>query len=114
ADLWDGALLSPISLTEFGNAVSNAFVWTGSSPTGTAQVPLGGAGATLGNTSFNNSFWVTYATTGTENASFFYGISGELTAHVAPEPGSLLGLATATFGLLRARRVRRPRSSKLA
>jgi len=107
SDFWDGTLLSPISLTEFGNATSNLFVWTGSSPSGQAQVPLGGLGATLGNTSFANSFWVTYATTGTENASYFYGISGELTAHVVPEPSALLGLAMAVTGLLGLRSPRR-------
>lgn len=105
ADFWDGSLASPLNQTEFGNSTSNLFVWTGSSSSGTASVALGGLGATLGNTSFNNSFWTTYATTGTENASYFYGISGELTAHVTPEPGSLLCLTGAT-ALLAARRRR--------
>lgn len=112
ADLWDGTLISPLALDEFGNLLVSAFVWTGTSPSGVAEVYLGQASGRLGNTDFNNSFWVTYATTGSENASYFYGISAELTARVVPEPGTVVCLGLGALGLLGLSRTQRPCARK--
>lgn len=113
-DLWDGAIASPISVTQNFETVTDGFgVWTGTGADGYAYVDGLNIQRPLGSTTgdarhgyadhdepnvITAKSWVSAVTQNTNVDRHFYAMSGELTA--VPEPGSLaLGFALALAGV---------------
>ena len=96
--LWSGSLTNAPDETLNG-AKPTYFVWTGTSPSGTAQAELGGANVEYGYDTQSNSDWVVYiGTVPSSDSEPIYGISAVLTvAGTVPEPstGVLAGMGSA-------------------
>lgn len=89
ADLWDGALVTPIRETENGVIENNVGIaWTGSwfDGTGFAAGLLGSSDAVVGLTPFFSANWVASQVRPSSETYFVYGISGLLTAPALEMP----------------------------
>ncbi len=105
ADFWDGSLLTPLNIDQFGQASGATIAWTGSFFDGTVSVPpgyaLGGALglARSGNPQKSNVEWVFDGLGYAQTQQFpMYALSNPLT--VVPEPAShfiCLGWVLAAF-----------------
>jgi hypothetical protein len=106
ADLWDGSISNPISISETGSAPTfGVTVWSGTQANGTRQsteylgVSPAGSKATYGDNSSTSSTWIAVTSNDHFNTDFYllYAISGTLTVPTSvPEPASLcvwIGLA---------------------
>ena len=106
ADLWNGSLAAPISLTEFGVDGGETRVWTGMLASGTApfQAGLGAGRPRYGNRTSTSATWAADSGTVWADSTLMrvYGISEALT--FVPEPGSLVLFAIGGLVLIRRRR----------
>jgi len=117
-DMWDGELLNPLHVDQFGTVPHSDLVWTGSLPSGQADTSSGPRSFFLGDTieaavhgyhtSTNN--WMAYDIVSLDSNLHLYSLSAELevpSTDVIPEPSSLLawaGLATAGVWVSRRRK----------
>lgn len=115
-DLFDGAILNPISIEETGSSYALA-VWTGTQTTGVAGAwPLGnGVGAPyIGTASSSASQWIFIGRSSSDSLEPLYAISSDITvrgAGAVPEPGSIALTALGGALLFFARRRKQVRPS---
>jgi len=78
-DMFDGSLISPVRYDEMGQVHTSYFVWTGSSPSGIRNYPLGWSGSTYGLSSSSFGSWLWYNRYSNGYPGSIYAISEELT-----------------------------------
>jgi hypothetical protein len=89
-DMWDGALLNPIDINQFGLRQVNDSVWTGSNISGIGTFSLGfGFAAGVGHTGplSNATDWIAWQLAGSNTSHPLYALSSLLSVPV-PEPSS--------------------------
>ena len=99
-DLWDGTILTGLRWTEFGTAVPNPNVRTGTNPdgTGSAGNQLGVGRPYIGLAWATDSGWINRGTNRSQYEPFpFYAMSDVLT--VVPEPSSAVLVSVGAIGL---------------
>jgi hypothetical protein len=115
ADLFDGSLLSPISVDENGTLPADFFVWTGSTPAGLGNITnteLGGSsGSSIrGRSNQSGPPWIFSDGSVSTNEHHLYAISAVLTVPPPiPEPSTLVLflagiLGVSGFGYVRKKR----------
>ena len=94
ADMWDGTLLAPITLDQFGSTWLEEYVWAGTKQIGTAYYPLrphtsaSYVIARFGSSSENDLQWISDGSALTTSQLRFYALSNPLIVPEVPEPAS--------------------------
>ena len=102
-DLWDDTINVPILVSEFGTALTQTFVWTGTNSDGTAApndlfLGIPGDFAVTGQSSDPYAPWITAAGDQLGTKFPLYAVSGILT--VVPEPSTAVLTAIALMALV--------------
>jgi len=102
-DMWDGSLLAPINVNEFGNP-NGRLVWTGSGTDGIQSSNVLGdpSSSTVGIEGLTNAFWIDRATTPSSGSRPLYALSEPISvAHTpVPVPSSILLFGSGLMGLV--------------
>ena len=98
--LWSGTIANPISNDETGSNLGPPYVWTGTGPSGSANLYLGGPAVLYGAETVSSVGWTQFGVSPPNTSNGLYAISGVLTVpYPTPEPSTMFLACLAAAGL---------------